>query len=210
VKKNFGIIVLTFLLLGCGENSDGSDKSTYSSCSITSSNALLSSDRATDVSQCWDGVNYREKNLAMDWCGKLVNNYMSRYSDGHGIKYKVASTNCPEIHYNSPSSESGTSSSTSENLNYSIKVTLESLKANGNNWDAFGGNPDIEVYIGGKYQKLCKDSFSCTLQYASTQNTLDFKIYDKDISSDDFVGKGLCHVNDTCQLGQALVEINRI
>ena len=49
-----------FLLSGCVENSDGSDPRTYSSCNITESSAVFASDRARDVSQCWDGVNYLE------------------------------------------------------------------------------------------------------------------------------------------------------
>lgn len=82
-------------LSGCSENSDGSDATTYSSCSITESSALLASDRANDVSQCWDGVDYKEQSLALDWCGVQANTYMARYIVGHDIKYVVSSTNCP-------------------------------------------------------------------------------------------------------------------
>lgn len=89
--------VLALSLVGCGaENSDGSDATTYSSCSITDSEAVFAGDRATDVSQCWDGVNYEEKSLAQDWCEQKVNNYMaSQYTFGHSVEYRVASTNCP-------------------------------------------------------------------------------------------------------------------
>ena len=81
---------------GGGENSDGSDASTYTSCSITESQALLASDRAADVSQCWDGVNYEEKSLALDWCKTKVNAYIgNRYIFGHSVQLQVASTNCP-------------------------------------------------------------------------------------------------------------------
>ena len=95
MKKIGGIIIFIFLFLGCGENSDGSDKSTYSSCSITSSKAVWAEDRAEDISQCWDGVDYKEKSLALDWCRKKVANYMSRYVVGHTIEFEVKSTNCP-------------------------------------------------------------------------------------------------------------------
>lgn len=92
------IIILGFsiFLASCGgTNSDGSNKSTYSSCSITESSALLASDRARDISQCWDGVNIEEKALALDWCGKKASAYMERYIIGHSYKIQVASTNCP-------------------------------------------------------------------------------------------------------------------
>ena len=94
--KPLAILICSLALTSCGgENSDGSSKSTYSSCSITESHAILASDKARDVSQCWDGVNYKEKSLALDWCSKKVNTYMGRYVFGHTIKYQVTSTNCP-------------------------------------------------------------------------------------------------------------------
>ena len=91
------IIVISLLSISCSpENSDGSDATTYSSCSITESSALFASDRALDVSQCWDGVNYDELSLAQTWCSDLVNTYMSNnYIFGHEVVYVVASTNCP-------------------------------------------------------------------------------------------------------------------
>jgi hypothetical protein len=84
------------LLSSCAaENSDGSDPRTYSSCSITDSSALLASDRAKDISQCWDGVDYKEKSLALDWCAGLVSNYIAEnYLVGHSVEYMVSSTNC--------------------------------------------------------------------------------------------------------------------
>lgn len=81
---------------GGGENSDGSKSSTYSSCSITSSDAILASDRANDLQQCWDGVDYEEQNLALDWCRQKVSDYISSsYIFGHAVQFQVASTNCP-------------------------------------------------------------------------------------------------------------------
>lgn len=90
-------VLFISILASCGgKNSDGSDATTYSSCSITSSQALLASDRAKDVQQCWDGVNYEEKSLAMSWCAEKVNTYMgAEYTVGHSVEYQVASTNCP-------------------------------------------------------------------------------------------------------------------
>jgi len=225
LMRNSIFIGIFLLSVGCGENSDGSDKSTYSSCSIVSSSAVLAADRARDVSQCWDGVDYRERSLAMDWCAKKVNRYMARYIVGHDIQYQVSSTNCPKQTYSEPetssnvsehetshasSSEPEISSNVSERVNYSIQITLDSVKANGNSWDAFGGKPDIKIYIDNEYKGLCKNSFKCTVTHVSSKNALDFKIYDEDVVSDDFVGKGSCTVNDTCKLGQALVTIDSI
>lgn len=94
------LILLSIAVFGCvscaPENSDGSDASTYSSCSISTSKALLASDRAKDVSQCWDGVDFKEKSLALSWCKNKVSAYMAdEYIIGHSIEYVVASTNCP-------------------------------------------------------------------------------------------------------------------
>ena len=95
--KKICILALCVLLVSCkSKNSDGSDATTYTSCSITSSEALFAGDRKSDVSQCWDGVNYKEKSKAMNWCTEKVNSYIGgRYVFGHGVKYQVASTNCP-------------------------------------------------------------------------------------------------------------------
>jgi len=94
------ILMSVSVLLLCSactpSNSDGSDATTYSSCSITESSALFAADRASDVSQCWDGKNYEERSLALDWCSTEVNSYMSRYTLGHSIEYQVTSTNCPD------------------------------------------------------------------------------------------------------------------
>jgi hypothetical protein len=96
-KKTLLILAFSLTTISCSsENSDGSDATTYSSCDITSSSAIFASDRELDVSQCWDGVNFEEKSLALSWCAELVNTYISdRYLIGHAVEYQVASTNCP-------------------------------------------------------------------------------------------------------------------
>ena len=98
--KSLLIVLTTCLALtacgGGGDNSDGSKASTYSSCTITKSEALLPSDRSTDLQQCWDGVDYKEQNLALNWCQQKVSAYIaSAYLVGHAVEYQVASTNCP-------------------------------------------------------------------------------------------------------------------
>ena len=200
------------------KNPDTSNKTTYSSCNITSSEAILLSDKTSDINQCWDGVNYKEYSLAEDWCKGKIYNYMnSRYLIGHSVEYRISSTNCisPSPNTNTSVAQTNTQleeehETTSQPVKYSIKVTLERTKSNGDNWDIFGGSPDIKMYIDNKYQGLCSDSYECEVEYTSSSSTLYFKIYDKDVSNDDFVGEGSCPINETCQLGQALVEINTI
>lgn len=96
--KKIIIILAASLLSACGgSNSDGSLKTTYSSCKITKSSALLASDRNNDLSQCWNasGIGYESKGDAIQWCAKRVNSYMSaNYLIGHSINYAVESTYC--------------------------------------------------------------------------------------------------------------------
>ncbi len=85
-------------MIGCGTNSDGSDKSTYSSCKITDSSASFSSDREHDLNQCWNAVGngYESKGDALQWCERTVDTYMSdRYIFGHSVTYVIESTYCP-------------------------------------------------------------------------------------------------------------------
>ena len=91
------ILSTIFVISACGTNEDGSSKFTYSSCKITSTDALFSSDRNKDLLQCWnaDGNGYESKGDAMQWCERTVNTYMSNnYIFGHSISYAVESTNC--------------------------------------------------------------------------------------------------------------------
>lgn len=98
MKRVLMILTASLVLSACGggENSDGSKATTYSSCTITQSEALLAEDRANDLQQCWDGVDYEEQSLALNWCQQKVSAYIdSAYIVGHSVEYKVASTNCP-------------------------------------------------------------------------------------------------------------------
>ena len=96
MKKLF-ILIAIFILSACGSNGDGSSKSTYSSCKIISSKALLAADRDNDLKQCWnaDGNGYESQGDAMQWCAKQVNAYIAnQYVFGHTVTYAVESTNC--------------------------------------------------------------------------------------------------------------------
>ena len=92
------ILSAIFALSACGgSNDDGSSKSTYSSCKITSSEALFATDRDKDLQQCWNagGNGYESQGDAMQWCEQQVNAYIANnYLLGHTVSYAVESTNC--------------------------------------------------------------------------------------------------------------------
>ena len=92
------ILSVALILSACGgSNSDGSSKSTYSSCKITSSEAMFSSDRENDLNQCWDadGDGYESQGDALQWCELQTTEYLSEnYFFGHSIEYAIESTNC--------------------------------------------------------------------------------------------------------------------
>lgn len=98
VYKVIAYSCVTFFIVACGsENSDGSLKSTYSSCKITSSSALLAADREKDLSQCWNasGDGYESAGDAKQWCASEANTYISNtYLIGHSVEYSVDSTYC--------------------------------------------------------------------------------------------------------------------
>lgn len=203
--KKLITLAFIFCLTACGSesNSDGSSKATYTSCSIISSEALLASDRAEDVSQCWDGVNFKEKSLARDWCAKEVNTYISKYIFGPAIEYQVSSTNCP------PNSNSTLApvepapiaptpeptEPTPKNYTANITAVVASTKKSGSAWDGFGGAPDImaELFISDKVFNFTKtqDSFSYnkSLEGITLNNNdrVTMKIWDLDISSHDII-----------------------
>ncbi|MHA2937056.1 hypothetical protein ACXJY6_02050 [Vibrio sp. RC27] len=96
--KKLLIFLTIFALAACDDsNDDGSSKSTYSSCKITSSQALFADDRDNDLKQCWDasGDGYESQGDAMQWCERQVNTYIdNQYLIGHTVSYAVESTNC--------------------------------------------------------------------------------------------------------------------
>lgn len=96
--KKIYLIALVILFVGCGTNDDGSSTSTYSSCKITSSNALFAHDRANDLNQCWNatGRGYESRGDALAWCNSKVSSYIAReYTFGHSVEFSAESTYCP-------------------------------------------------------------------------------------------------------------------
>jgi hypothetical protein len=103
MKQNtFYIILISigFLFLACDENSDGSSKSTYSSCKIVASGSMLAEDRNNDLQQCWNISDTESQEYALNQCEAKVQEYLDDtyifnglLSDGY--QYSVQSTYCP-------------------------------------------------------------------------------------------------------------------
>ena len=98
-----------------------------------------------------------------------------------------------------------------ENLEaYTIEINVKSTKANGKPWDISGGSPDIIINIDGnqlKFREKCRDRYRCSIKFFSTSDEWYFEIYDKDIISNDLIGKGNCSADDSCTLGLAKIKI---
>ena len=97
--RTLAVLCLSLFVSACvNENDDGSKKSTYSSCKITSSSALFSADRENDLKTCWNAPDdgYESKGDAIQWCEGKVSSYIAdRYLFGHSVVYAVESTYCP-------------------------------------------------------------------------------------------------------------------
>jgi len=96
--KKLMLISISLFFIGCGTNDDGSSKSTYSSCKITSSDALFAYDRVRDLEQCWNaaGKGYESQADALAWCKSEVTKYRANnYILEPSVEFVVESTNCP-------------------------------------------------------------------------------------------------------------------
>ncbi|WP_087016447.1 hypothetical protein [Thaumasiovibrio subtropicus] len=97
--KKLLMLSVIFMAAGCNStNDDGSSKWTYSSCNVTSSQAVSATDRARDQAQCWnfDGVGIYIKSDALAQCKTKVQNYViGQYgSITHKVNYEVVSHKC--------------------------------------------------------------------------------------------------------------------
>jgi len=100
-----------------------------------------------------------------------------------------------------------------ELLGYKVSIDVKPTKANGKSWDISGGAPDIYVRVDGKkmaLKKECRDSYRCeNITFVSNKEKFYIEVYDKDIASDDLVGKGECRAGSTCTLGSATVHVSK-
>jgi hypothetical protein len=96
---------------------------------------------------------------------------------------------------------------------YTIEIDVNTVKANGKSWDVSGGSPDITISIDGQrlqFLEKCRDKYRCSLKFFSISDEWYFEIYDKDIMSDDLIGKGDCSEGDSCTLGLAKIKIEEL
>ncbi len=96
---------------------------------------------------------------------------------------------------------------------YTIEIDVKSTKANGKSWDISGGSPDIAISIDGhrlQFLEKCRDKYRCSIRFFSKSDEWYFEIYDKDIMSDDLIGKGSCAEGDSCTLGLAKIKIEEL
>jgi hypothetical protein len=94
---------------------------------------------------------------------------------------------------------------------YTMQIDVASKKANGEDWDMMGNAPDIQVSVD-KYplslQKSCHDTYRCKQGFSSRKDRWYIEVYDKDLGSDDLIGKGDCEEGEECNLGLAKVLIS--
>jgi len=95
---------------------------------------------------------------------------------------------------------------------YTLSIEVEATKVNGKAWDVAGGAPDLLIKLNGtflNFNKKCKNSYGCKLEFTFVNETLwYFEIYDKDLVSNDLIGKGNCSVGKVCILGGATIKIS--
>ena len=93
---------------------------------------------------------------------------------------------------------------------YTVEIDVRNSKSDGKPWDISGGSPDITITIDGerlKFREKCRDKYRCSIRFFSTSDKWYFEIYDKDIMSNDLIGKGDCSADSSCTLGLAKIKI---
>ena len=73
------IIFIGLFVIGCDKKTkdllDAATNSVYTKCKIISSEAVFTSSREKDESQCWADGTYSDKDSAMTWCKNKIQNY---------------------------------------------------------------------------------------------------------------------------------------
>ena len=95
---------------------------------------------------------------------------------------------------------------------YDMEVNIQSTKENGKPWDVSGGAPDLKVSVDGEFltvNQKCRNKYRCTVSFVSNKTSWYFENYDRDLASDDLIGKGNCGLNKRCYLGRSDVMIIR-
>jgi len=95
---------------------------------------------------------------------------------------------------------------------YDVEINVKSTKENGKTWDISGGAPDLLLKIDGErltMNDLCRDTYRCTVSFVSEKSRWYFENYDRDIATNDLIGKGVCSVGQVCNLGQSTIRITK-
>jgi len=75
---------------------------------------------------------------------------------------------------------------------YIATVSVKSKKIDGKTWDIRGGYPDILLKVDRKkinFNKSCKNTYKCKIQFESNDNSWYIELYDKDLISSDIYWK---------------------
>jgi hypothetical protein len=102
-----------------------------------------------------------------------------------------------------------------------LTVVVDSTKASGGAWDAFGGLPDLALCYTGDEGKVCipggkstvspgepafcQDALTCIFAIEARGADILLEIVDVDLTANDPVGAGLCRPGGTCRVGSASV-----
>ena len=95
---------------------------------------------------------------------------------------------------------------------YGLSVEVDERKTDGRSWDISGGAPDIEIVINGKsmdFSRKCRDRYRCHNFFVSDNNRWYIEVYDRDIYSNDLIGKGYCFSGLACHIGGAKLKIEK-
>lgn len=103
------------------------------------------------------------------------------------------------------------SSIASELNEYIATIEVTPNKQNGKPWDFSGGAPDILLVVQdlSLNTSVCQNKYKCDIPFISRENEWYLEVYDKDISNNDLIGKGICKSEEICQLDSAKVQIKK-
>jgi len=106
-----------------------------------------------------------------------------------------------------------------------IHVKVEDTKASGKNWDMLEGAPDIGLCVthslmgvvclpdGDRFTTIstaeCPNSYDCRFSVDIPDKIFKVTVVDVDLRNNDLIGVGHCRQNDTCEVGQAIVTLDR-
>jgi len=95
---------------------------------------------------------------------------------------------------------------------YDVEINVKSTKENGETWDVAGGAPDLLLKVDGKsliMRNSCWNTYRCTVSFVSEKSRWYFENDDRDMVSNDLIGKGVCSIGKVCNLGRSTIKIKR-